>query len=48
MIFLKGKKRIFFFVYSVIEKKGNSVAPKDRLIFIKFFNYYNNRRKFNN
>ena len=46
MAFLNKKKRVFFFAYSVVEKKGNSIAPKDRFIFIKFSNYYSDRRKF--
>ena len=48
MAFSKRKKRVFFPAHSVIEKKDNSIASKDRFTFIKFFNYYNNHYELDN
>ena len=45
MVSLNRKKRIFFLIYSVVGERGNSVISKDRFIFIKFFNYYGDRRE---
>ena len=45
MVSSKRKKRVFSPAHNVAEKKNNSITSKNRFIFIKFSNYYNNRRK---